>query len=157
FLDCQRTRRRRHLDWHARWRNLAALDATLAAHLASSRDRLTCLRAYLRASLAGRAPRALLLDAAWRIRRQTQQLLRYRHVREVLREPVPQGSQELLWLDGEALCVTRRFRSTWPGPAPSWLGAAHLPTGRASEVVRSSVCLPEAKTATLIRRRLSQP
>jgi tRNA A-37 threonylcarbamoyl transferase component Bud32 len=157
FLDCQRTRRRRRLDWQRRWHNLAVLDGTLAEHLASSADRLSCLRAYLRASLAGRAPRALLIDAARRIRRRTQRLLRYRHVREVRREPLPQGTQELIWLDGEALCVTRRFRATWCGQMPLWLGAKHLPTGRASTVVRSSVCLPEAKPATLIRRRLSQP
>jgi tRNA A-37 threonylcarbamoyl transferase component Bud32 len=156
FLDCQRTRQRRHLDWHRRWHNLAALDATLAEALASSRDRLTCLRAYLRTCLASRVRGALVIDAARRVRNQARRLQRRRYIREMQRDPLPHGAQELIWLDGEALCVTPEFRATWPGP-PSWLSAADLPTGRTSGVVRSSVRLPVAKPAALIRRRHSQP
>jgi hypothetical protein len=153
FLDCQRVRRRRHLDWRRRWHNWAALDATLAESLASSVDRLTCLRAYLRACLASRVPGALVVDAARRIRYLARRLLRRRYLREVRREPLPHGAQELLWLDGEALCVTPAFRSSWQGPMPAWLG----PAGQKGGVVRSSVHLTEAKRATLIRRRRSQP
>jgi tRNA A-37 threonylcarbamoyl transferase component Bud32 len=157
FLDCQRVRRRRHLDWQRRWHNLAALDATLDEHLASSRDRLVCLRAYLRATLASRVPGDVLTDSARRVRRQARRLLGRRYVREMRREPLPAGSQDLLWLDGEALCVTRAFHETWQGPAPPWLGAPDLARGWANQVVRSTILLPEARPATLVHRRRRQP
>ena len=48
--DRERARWRRRVGWTRRWRDLAALDATLADDLATPRERLLALRAYLRAS-----------------------------------------------------------------------------------------------------------
>ena len=57
LLDCQRSHRFRNLSWARRWHDLAALDATLTDELVAPRERLRCLRSYLRAVLATRAPR----------------------------------------------------------------------------------------------------
>src|SRR5438128_12125803 len=48
FLDWQRAQRRRRLSWVCRLHDLAALDATLNDDLASPRERLICLAAYLK-------------------------------------------------------------------------------------------------------------
>src|SRR5262249_39145984 len=50
FLDWQRSRRRSRVRDRRRCRDLGALDATLAGELATPRERLACLRAYLRAT-----------------------------------------------------------------------------------------------------------
>jgi hypothetical protein len=55
FLDWQRSRRRHSFGLEEGWRDLAALDATLADDLGHSRDRLVCLRAYIGARLAASA------------------------------------------------------------------------------------------------------
>ena len=49
-LDWQRSRRRRRVTWRRRCRDLAALEATLADHLTTVRERLECLRSYLQTS-----------------------------------------------------------------------------------------------------------
>src|SRR5438128_2067931 len=52
FLDWQRAQCRRRLGCQRRLSDLASLDATLADELATPRERLACLRAYLRACQA---------------------------------------------------------------------------------------------------------
>src|SRR5262249_4857285 len=105
FLDWPRGRRRFRLSWARRWHDLAALHATLAEELATPRERLLALRAYLRAS-RGRERTAAAVTA---IQRLAARLLRRRHVRQQRLPPLPGGAQELVWLDGEALCVTPPF------------------------------------------------
>src|SRR5205807_933169 len=73
FLDWARARRRWVLGWERRWRDLAALDATLADDLASPRERLACLRAYLRRQVGRRVPG--LAVAARAVRRHARRLL----------------------------------------------------------------------------------
>jgi tRNA A-37 threonylcarbamoyl transferase component Bud32 len=50
FIDFQRTMRRPRVSWRRRWRDLAALNASLGDELVSFRERLGCLVAYLRQS-----------------------------------------------------------------------------------------------------------
>lgn len=156
ILDWQRSRRR-HLDRQRRWHDLAALDATLADDLATPRERLACLRAYLRATLSIRLPRSLLARAAGRIRRHAHRLLHKRHVREQRQPPLEPGSQNLIWLDGEALCVTREFWAGLNGHVPPWLAPADPSTGPSRYVTRAEVLVAHERPATLVRRRSRRP
>ena len=73
FLDWQRYRRA-PLSWARRCRDLATLDATLADQLATPRERLRCLAAYLKSS-PGAPP---LCRVARAVYRQSARLLRKR-------------------------------------------------------------------------------
>ena len=127
FLDWQRSHVRRFVDWKSRWRDLAALDATLAEELATPRERLACLCAYLRSTLAIRVPRFFLVRSIRRIETQSQRLKRRRRIRELGQLPLAVGTQNLIWVDGEALCVTREFQDTLNGQYPGWLKLAGNP------------------------------
>jgi tRNA A-37 threonylcarbamoyl transferase component Bud32 len=83
FLDWQHSRRRRHVSWSRRWRDLAALHATLTGELATPRERLVCLRAYLRATLPVRVPRHFLERALATIIDHAGRLLQLPHVRDL--------------------------------------------------------------------------
>ncbi len=157
LLDGQRTVRRPRLGWPRRWHNLAALEATLADSLASPRDRLAFLHAYLRASLPVRPPRAFVAEAVRCIRARSRRLLGHRYIREVRQPPLALGSQNLLWLDGEALCVTREFRDSWKGAMPAWLRPGERPANAVPALVEQRVDLPDASEATLVRRRRPEP
>jgi hypothetical protein len=153
FLDWQRARRARRLGWGQRWRDLATLDATLAHPLASDRDRLRCLRSYLR-GCAGTAGLPSLSAAARAVRRLTVRLLHKRHIREQRLGPLVGGEQNLLWLDGEALCVTREFHDDLRGEVPSWLPLSARPAER---LTRDVVPLAQDRPAFLTRRSLCRP
>ncbi len=120
LIDWQRSRRWRRVPWSVRVRDLAALHASLADELASPRDRLACLRAYLR---AGQDNDSL---SAWTraVEREAAKLLRLRSVRDQRRPPLVGRSQRLRWLDGEALCVTRALWRRCRGLVPTWLATA---------------------------------
>jgi tRNA A-37 threonylcarbamoyl transferase component Bud32 len=149
FLDWQRSRRG-NMTWRRRWRDLATLHATLAPDLATPRQRLACLLAYFRAA---NAPRQLLGAAAKSIERRAHRLLTRRHIREMRQPPLATGTQNLIRLDGEALCVTREFWATLGVEVPEWLHHA-LPRADYSAVVESSrVALPGGGTALLVGRR----
>jgi len=151
FLDWQRGRKRSHVSWPRRWHDLAALDATLTEELASSADRLACLHAYLKATVPGRPPRAFRRRAAQEIADQARRLLRHRHVREARQMVVESGEQRVIWLDGEALCVTPAFRAALDQP-PSWLGS-ETTLQRHRDSTQATVALPGPLHATLVRRR----
>jgi tRNA A-37 threonylcarbamoyl transferase component Bud32 len=144
FLDWQRSRRHCWLDWQQRCRDLAALDATLPAELASPGDRLTCLRAYLGDVIGFRA-------AARQVRARAQRLLRKQHVREARDCLLPLGRQAVIWLDGEALCVTPEFWRELGGRLPDWL---RLRSDEAvPPLVRTVVPLGGGRRGLLVRRR----
>src|SRR5207302_730262 len=63
------------------------------------------------------------------VRAQAARLLLKRHVREARQAPMAVGVQNLVWLDGEALCVTREFLESVGGQVPKWLLPAHWPRG----------------------------
>ena len=139
FLDWQRSCRRQVVSGRAHWRTLAALDATVADDLATPRERLACLRSYL----GKRIGRPSLRHAVGVIQRLRERLLRRRHIREQ-RQPPPTVAQNLIWLDGEALCVTRAFQAVLKGQVPRWLSAPNSfrsglgPLTRRGGVVRGS-------------------
>jgi tRNA A-37 threonylcarbamoyl transferase component Bud32 len=157
FLDWQRTRRRAVVPWSDRRRDLAALQATVSEDLASPADRLAFLLAYLRAvSPPGTRPgRSFARRFLQAVDRQAARLRRQRRVREMLKPPTTREGQELLWLDGESLCVTPAFHACLDGRVPDWLGDQSLDP-RVS-LQRRLVTLPDGRRAVLVRRRLSRP
>jgi tRNA A-37 threonylcarbamoyl transferase component Bud32 len=150
FLDWQRSQRRRLVGWRRRVHDLAALDATLAEDCATGRERLACLGGYLGAStMRGIEVKQAALD----VRREADRLLRHRHVRKERASPAPVAGQGILWLDGEALCVTQEFWQELSGQLPEWLP---LPdTGRGAS--RSAVDLPGGRRGLLVRRWRDRP
>jgi tRNA A-37 threonylcarbamoyl transferase component Bud32 len=148
FLDWQRSRRCAHVGWATRWRDLAALDATLADELASPRLRLRALHAYLAMCQA-----MTLRTAAYEIRRRSLRLLERRRIREMRQPPLASGTQNLIWLDGEALQVTREFRDELGGQIPTWLHAKKV-SGHFSA---KTVPLPGSRLAHFVSRSVSQP
>jgi tRNA A-37 threonylcarbamoyl transferase component Bud32 len=171
FLDWQRSRRGQVAE-RQRIRDLAALDATLAEVLASVRERLACLRAYLNAHketvpLSSRMQSPILPKDRKRlvtdIRREASHLLRKRHVHRARLLPSA-DAQELVWLDGEALCVTPDLLQELNGDVPIWLSAAsgsgvqtsHQRVG-SGESQHSVVLLPSGRRALLVHSRRNQP
>jgi tRNA A-37 threonylcarbamoyl transferase component Bud32 len=147
FLDWQRSRIRRAVPWRRRLGDLAALDASLAEHLASDRLRLVVLRSYLLDS----GPLTRLIGAA--IRRITERLLQRRKVRELRQPPLPGEAQQLLWLeDGERLCVARDFYEELGGRLPSWLPRDVPPSADGACVEHRLILLGAGRTAHLVQR-----
>jgi tRNA A-37 threonylcarbamoyl transferase component Bud32 len=151
FLDWQRGRRRSAA---GRLRDLAALDGTLADNLAAGRDRLACLHAYLR-RWAGPGDPLSLSRAACIVSRRSAALLRRRRIRELRQPPLPAGAQNLIWMDGEALCVTRQFLAANGGQLPTYLTRAEQL--RIGQVQCSRVPAPAGGWATLVQRSASHP
>jgi len=152
FLDWQRSRRARELDWPRRWRDLAALHATLPDELASTRDRLVCLSAYLRATCPGPVPRAFRRATLTAIAQQARLLLRRRQTREQRQTALPIGSQQLIWLDGEALCVTPEFQEAVAGCIPDWL-TRPLTGGNRNCIAHTTRTVPAIGSVVLVQRR----
>jgi tRNA A-37 threonylcarbamoyl transferase component Bud32 len=84
FVDYQRTRWRRRVSYWQRWRDLAALAASLSERMASRRERLACLLAYLRATACGDV-RPLLRKALAAIRRRAGHLVQRNRVQAMHR------------------------------------------------------------------------
>lgn len=150
-LDWQRSLRRGHVGWRQRWRDLAALHASLSEELASPRERLACLYIYLRFVMPFRAPRAFRRQAVSAIERESRRLLRRRKVREQRQTSVVIGAQRLIWLDGEALCVTPEFYAVVGQKLASWLPPSDPPIrgGVHHRIVR----VPGFAQANLVCRR----
>jgi tRNA A-37 threonylcarbamoyl transferase component Bud32 len=146
ILDWQRSPRPHRLSLRERWNDLAALDVTLAEELAGLRERLTCLHAYCRvANASGKAS----VQALAAIRKQGRLLSQRRHIREARQLPEPTTKQELIWLDGEALCVTPEYCQKWCGRLPS----ADEPPPQGNQVRRDEVSLSQGERACFTRRR----
>lgn len=165
FLDWQRARPHSEVRWPRRWCDLADLDATLADHLAGPRDRLACLRAYLHASLPIRPPREFRHRAVRMIHAYSQKLLRQRRIHEQRQTPLAIGTQRLIWLDEERLCVTPEFRQVFADKVPEWLLApadedrpVSVPgSARATLIRRSSEEISRWLWSRLRRRQLTSP
>ncbi len=145
-LDWQRSPRPHHLSLRERWHDLAALDVTLAEELAGPRERSSCLYAYCRVANAGGQAREEALAA---IRKQRRLLSQRRHIREARQLPEATTKQELIWLNGEALCVTPAYYQKWCGRLPS----ADEPPPQGNQVRRDEVSFSEGELACLTRRR----
>jgi tRNA A-37 threonylcarbamoyl transferase component Bud32 len=153
FLDWQRSRRRQCMSWAVRSRDLAALEATLADELASPRDRIAFLRAYLRGD--SRAGLPTLAEAARAVRAGARRLLKRRRIRELRQPPLEWGRQNLVWLRGEALCVTREFRAELRGRLPDWL--AQPGEAAPTPLAHTPVERTGGRKGLLIRRHESRP
>jgi tRNA A-37 threonylcarbamoyl transferase component Bud32 len=150
FLDWQRGRQLRRVTWLQRLRDLATLDATIAETIASRRERLLCWRAYLTAQPRPVAPAGKLLRLVCRL---SARLQRKRRIRELRQAPLPAGRQGLIWLDGEALCVTPRFQAELAQP-PAWLTKTEPASNRIETADLSSIGRPCWK---LVRRWANRP
>ncbi len=151
-LDWQRSRWRARVSWSARLRDLAALDATLATELAGMRERLLCLRSYLAACSPWPMQPPALKTAACAVRERSERLLRRRRIREMRQPPLIAGSQNLIWLDGEASCVTRQFYEENQGRLPDYLQTIY--NGISPKPARETVALPtDGRPGHLSRRR----
>jgi tRNA A-37 threonylcarbamoyl transferase component Bud32 len=150
FLDWQRSGRARRVSWEQRLRDLAVLDASLAAELASNRLRMTCLRAYLRdTETQGLSRRAIALA----VRRLGERRLKRRRTREQRQPPLPGGAQDLLWLqDNERLCIARDFYEELRGELPSWLPQAPVPSPDGNYVEHRLILLGAGRTGHLVER-----
>jgi tRNA A-37 threonylcarbamoyl transferase component Bud32 len=154
FLDWQRSRQRFSVAWRRRYRDLAALEATLADQLATVRERLECLRAYLRTSrMRSGQGRTSLRSSARQIRRLANRLLCQRRFRELRQVPVASAAPALIWQDGEAFCLTPQFQSDLEGCIPDWLVRASFSCQPKGLETRSWMEIPKGRRALLIRRR----
>jgi tRNA A-37 threonylcarbamoyl transferase component Bud32 len=153
LIDWQRSRRRSRIGLRRRAQDLAALDATLADDLATAHERLACLRAYVRAWQRA-APPALLTHFAQDVRRRAERLLRRRRLRQERSSPPPVAAQGVLWLDGEALCITQDFWADLGGAVPEWLRQAPAVGAR---LTRAEVVLPGGRRGLLVCRRSDRP
>jgi hypothetical protein len=68
------------------------------------------------------------------------------------RLPLPDTSQSLVWLDGEAFCVTEVFREEIAGRLPNWL---RFRAAMQSSLEASPVSLGEGRVGTLVRRSVT--
>jgi hypothetical protein len=120
--------------WPARLRELAALHASLAEDLASPRERLRCLRAYLKAALGNQPSLRPWVNL---INGHAAPLFGRRSIRELRQPPLGHRAQRLRWVDGESLVLTRRFWCACRGRIPDWLAdTAHTPVTRQQQSVR---------------------
>lgn len=152
FIDWQRAVEKREVNWAERIRDLAALDATLAQAWVSDRERCLCLRVYLRECVGFVTDREHQ-HIQGRIRQRTERLLHKRRIREQRQAPLADGAQNLIWLDGESLCVTPEFWMRCDGQLPPWLAPADM----RDAVERRRVSLPQGGQGTLIRRATRRP
>jgi tRNA A-37 threonylcarbamoyl transferase component Bud32 len=144
FLDWQRGRHRKKFAWAWRCHDLATLDATLPESLADDSVRRVCLRSYMKT--LGRGPVTAFAGA---VRRLSLKLQKKPRIQALKRLPLPPGTQTLVWLDGEALCVTGAFHKELSGQIPSWLRfRAIKPNSAECRKVR----LETSRAATLTRR-----
>jgi tRNA A-37 threonylcarbamoyl transferase component Bud32 len=152
LLDWQRSRRRRFVGRRRRCRDLAALHATLAEDLATPRERLLCLSAYLRrCQFAGRQRH--LGQWVSRILGLEKQLLRRRRIREQRQSLLVDSTQSVIRIDGDSLCLTADFHRALNGRVPDFLVLDKLPALSDCLELRTWVSVPEHSRCLLIRRR----
>jgi hypothetical protein len=137
-----------------RARQLAGLDASLAAGLATPRDRIRFVRAYLRAARPG--PKFGPFVRA--ITGQSARLRGRSSARDQRLPPAPR----LVWLAGEQACVVPELADLWPVPAvgpPFYLDAptpeewVTFPDGRRALLTRFSTVDPLGRLVAAVRER----
>jgi tRNA A-37 threonylcarbamoyl transferase component Bud32 len=156
FLDLQRCRRCRSVPWRQRWRDLAALEATLTDELLSTQDRIACLRAYLRACrVRGGARATNPLHSAYQVLRQSARLVCHRRIQEMRHGPRSDLVQQLIWVDGEKLCVTPALQARLKDNLPDELKLTQLPERPREFELRQEFSAGPLGRAILVRRRSS--
>lgn len=148
FLDWQRARRHARVSRAQRFQDLATLHATLLPSLMTAEAWWACLTTYV--ELAGGLEERERTAAI--IRGLSAKLQRKKRIQELRRLPLPVGTQNLIWLRGEALCVTAAFREELSAPLPHWLRCR--PEAHAS-CQEESVMLPRGGHGLLVRRTVT--
>ena len=87
------------------------------------------------------------------VRQAALRLLRHRHIRKERASPPPVANEGIVWLDGEALCVTQAFWKDLGGRVPGWLSLPRDGRG----LSRSQVVLPGGRDGLLVRRWCDRP
>ena len=141
-----------------RARQLAGLHASLADGLASSRERLRFVRAYLRGTGRDEVPRfgAFVGD----VLRHADRL----KPRSSTRDQRATAAPRLVWLADEEVCVVPEMAALWPTPAacppfyPDADGGADqewitFPDGRRARLVRFTTYDPLGRLAAAVRER----
>lgn len=147
FLDWQRAYLRPRLSWRERRRDLAVLHATVDDALATTEERLICLRAYWRiAEPLGVSWKTVVQD----VESQARRLLTRRHIREKRQPSVP--PQAWICLAGEALCVTPVLQERYGQGIPEYLRPSRETAVAAPSLRRRWPVLPGAGRALLVQR-----
>jgi tRNA A-37 threonylcarbamoyl transferase component Bud32 len=137
-----------------RARQLAGLDASLSADLASPRDRLRFVRSYLRAVQSEHRLKAF-------VRAITQQAVRLRDRSSARDQRLPPAPR-LVWLAGEQVCVVPELADLWPDPAtgpPFYLDSptpeewVTFPGDRRALLTRFTTVDPLGRLVAAIRER----
>jgi tRNA A-37 threonylcarbamoyl transferase component Bud32 len=153
FIDWQRSYRTQSLGGRQRCRNLAALHATLADNLASLRDRLACLRSYLQSVQLPATVRSRSFHLQWKtavqtIMKQANRLMARRRILDLRHQPSMSANQQLVWLDGEGMCVTPDHLAIQHGLVPDYLSVS--PT-------LGAVTIEDGSRGLLLRRQSRHP
>lgn len=158
LIDWQSATRGRAGHYKPFFRELSALHASLAGHLASPRERFRFLRAYVHAADMGQNPTA---QYARGIDDLAAEQRRRRSIRDQRQPAVTGSGQRLVWLAGEAVCAVPDVAANWPTPAvcaPFYGDAADtrsltLPDGRPAELVTGTTIAPFGRLAAWLRGR----
>ncbi len=135
IIDWQRARRTRRPNPTQCWHDLAALNATISDELGTTGDRFACLKSYLRRQCGDSIQSSMARSAAHAIVRHTETLRRRRRIRELCENTSAAMPQSVIWLDGEALCLTPEFHRSLNGKVPDWLRAwDHAPKSNRAPV-----------------------
>jgi hypothetical protein len=153
FIDWQRSRRVPSLGRWQRCHNLAALHATLADRLASPRDRLVCLRWYFESVESPATVRSPSSRREWKAAIQTivghaNRLMTRRRILDLRHQPSISANQQLVWLDGEAMCVTPKYLAILHGRVPDYLSVSPTLT---------TVTIEDGSRGLLLRRQRRRP
>jgi tRNA A-37 threonylcarbamoyl transferase component Bud32 len=153
FLDWQRSQHYPAVSWNRRFHDLAALHATLSENVTSPKVRLACLSAYTREIKNKKGPSSPSLRLVGEsIQKMACQLLKHRHIRQARLTALAQVSQNVVWLKGEALCVTPDFLDRAKAgldPLKS-LSTLSCPSSR---VERKEIVFSEGQSAILTLRK----
>ncbi len=150
LLDWQRAWRGAWITLSSRVRDLAALHATLADSLASPRERLVLLLAYV-ANTSSHRRRRLARQLLLRVDEQAYRLRQKRHIREK-RQPPTTEPQAWICIDGDDYCITPEFAELSAGQSLDWLRPERQPP-LVGLVSRRWLKLADQRQVLLERRR----
>jgi hypothetical protein len=157
ILDWQRSGRKHGVGWKQRFRDLAALHATLPEGTFLPRDRLACLFAYIQDARSGcDQPIPKLSLAIAEIKQEAAHLMKRRHVHQPRTVGIAQPAQNVIWLRGEELCVTPAFHEVSQNANPEFLTSLMYAEGKPG-IDSKVVVLSESRAVVLSRRQESRP
>jgi Lipopolysaccharide kinase (Kdo/WaaP) family len=154
IIDWQRTPHRHAVSWRRRLAAIAKLHATTAPELASARERVQFLAAYLRCTRKEQRFAPRLIVATKTVDKIAKALISDRRLRELQQVPDTGCVQRVIWCDGEALCITPQLLTRLDGHRPSWLYLDNLPSAPMHWRRRESIQLPGNEAGDLTRRRV---